>query len=77
MSKQHIQDDDAARETTLAVGATTEEVARRFRVCGESIRRWARAGRIPAFRAGGQYRYDLAAVEEALRLRWVTDQEAA
>ena len=77
MSKQHIHDDEAARETTLAVGATTEEVARRFRVCGESIRRWARAGRIPAFRAGGQYRFDLDEVEAALRLRWATDEEAA
>ncbi len=77
MTQNHLHDDRAACEPTIAVGATTEEVARRFRVCGESIRRWARSGRIPAFRAGGQYRYDLAAVEEALRLRWEGQQEAA
>ncbi len=46
---------------------TTDEIARRFGVCTESIRRWARAGRIPAFRAGGRYRFDIEAVEHALR----------
>ena len=46
---------------------TTDEIARRFDVCTESIRRWARAGRIPAFRAGGRYRFDIEAVERALR----------
>ena len=77
MTQNHLHDDRAAGDRTPAVGVTTEEVARRFAVCTESVRRWARSGRIPAFRAGGQYRYDLAAVEEALRLRWEGQQEAA
>ena len=50
-------------------GATTGDIAERFRVCEESVRRWARSGRIPAYRAGTVYRFDLDAVEDALRLR--------
>jgi len=49
------------------IHVTTNEIARRFGVCAESIRRWARAGRIPSFRAGGRYRFDIEAVEHALR----------
>ncbi len=59
---------DPRPDTRMIVGVTTNEIARRFGVCAESIRRWARAGRIPAFRAGGRYRFDIRAVEEALRL---------
>ena len=72
MTQNHLHNDHADGDRTPAVGATTEEVARRFTVCTESVRRWARAGRIPAFKAGGhghQYRFDLEAVEEALRLK--------
>ena len=55
------------RSTGLS-GSTTRQVAERFKVCDETVRRWARGGRIPAYRAG-VYRYDIDAVEEALRLR--------
>ena len=55
-------------EISVTIGVTTDEIARRFNVCAESIRRWARSGRIPAYRTGGRYRFDVAAVEEALRL---------
>ena len=55
--------------TSRQQGATTGEVAERFKVCEESVRRWARSGRIPAYQAGAVYRFDLEAVEEALRLR--------
>ncbi len=49
-------------------GATTTDVAERFRVCPETVRRWARSGRVPAFRAGAVLRFDLDEVEVALRV---------
>lgn len=55
--------------TETTQGATADEVAARFRVTPQSVRVWARQGKIPAFRLGTQYRFDLDAVEEALRLR--------
>jgi excisionase family DNA binding protein len=35
----------------------------------EVIRRWARSGKIPSFRTGRVWRFDLDAVEAALRSR--------
>ena len=52
---------------TTARGATADEVAARFRVTPASVRKWARAGRIPSFRLGTVYRFDLDAVEAAIR----------
>ena len=50
-------------------GATAEEVAASFRVTSASVRKWAREGRIPSFKAGTVFRFDLDAVERALRTR--------
>lgn len=55
-------------------GATTVQVAERFVVSEQSVRRWARSGRIPAYRAGSQFRFDLAEVEEALRFHTDHDE---
>ena len=49
-------------------GATTAQVAERFRVSGETVRRWVRSGRVPSFRAGLLLRFDLDEVEQALRV---------
>ena len=54
------------------VGATTAQVAARFLVCPETVRRWARAGRVPSFRAGTLLRFDLDEVEDALRVNGAT-----
>jgi len=53
---------------TPLTGLTAEEIAARFKVTAQSVRAWARAGRIPAYRAGTRFRFDLAEVEKALRL---------
>lgn len=48
---------------------TTDELAAHLRVHPETVRRWARAGRIPSLKAGeksGDRRYDLDAVKAAL-----------
>ena len=55
-------------------GATTMQVAERFLVSEQSVRRWARSGRIPAYRTGSQFRFDLADVEEALRFHGDDDE---
>ena len=55
-------------------GATTMQVAERFLVSEQSVRRWARSGRIPAYRAGSQFRFDLAEVEDALRFHGEDDE---
>jgi excisionase family DNA binding protein len=57
------------------VGATTAEVAERFRVSGETVRRWVRSGRVPSYRAGLLLRLDLHEVEEALRVPATRDAE--
>jgi excisionase family DNA binding protein len=61
--------DNVATTQGTMRGATTEDVAARFRVTAQSVRTWARQGKIPAYRVGSQYRFDLDAVEEALRLQ--------
>jgi excisionase family DNA binding protein len=48
-------------------GLSAEAVAERFGIHPETVRRWARAGKIPAFRAGVGWRFDLDEVEAALR----------
>ena len=48
-------------------GATTAQVAQRFVVSPETVRRWARSGRVPAFRAGFLLRFDLQEVEAFVR----------
>ena len=50
-------------------GATADQVAARFRVTAASVRKWAREGKIPSFKAGTVFRFDLHAVEEALRVQ--------
>jgi excisionase family DNA binding protein len=50
--------------------ATSAEVAEVFRVSEPTVRAWARAGVIPSIRVNrGPLRFDLAAVEEALKAR--------
>ena len=49
------------------VGVTADVVAARFGINGETVRRWARQGRIPGYRAGVAWRFDVGDVEEALR----------
>ncbi|MCK6574671.1 helix-turn-helix domain-containing protein [Myxococcota bacterium] len=61
--------------TTGRAGATAAEVAERFRVSTETVRRWARSGRVPTFRAGLLLRFDLAEVEAALRVPASTNEE--
>ena len=41
---------------------TTEEAATRLRVSEETIRRWCRAGRLPAVQIGRQHRIPLQAL---------------
>lgn len=48
-------------------GVSAREVSGRFGIHAETVRRWARAGKIPAFRAGRAWRFDLDEVEAALR----------
>ena len=57
-------------QTTTTSGhlADADAVAARFRVTAASVRKCAREGKIPSFKAGTVYRFDLAAVEEALRV---------
>ena len=55
--------------------ATTSQVAELFAVSAQSVRRWARSGRVPAYRAGGQFRFDLNEVEDALRLPAADDDD--
>ena len=55
--------------------ATTSQVAERFAVSAQSVRRWARSGRVPAYRAGSQFRFDLNEVEDALRLPAADDDD--
>ena len=47
---------------------SAQEVADRFRIHAETVRRMARAGKIPAFRTGRSWRFDLDEVEEVLRI---------
>jgi len=52
---------------------TAEEVSHRFRVTTKTIRLWAREGKLPSIRLGGDWpdskllRFDPDAVEQALR----------
>ncbi len=46
---------------------TVAEAAKRAGRDPETIRRWIRAGRLPAWKAGGQHMIDDAALEDALR----------
>lgn len=55
------------RSTVQRDGVSAREVGTRFSLHPETVRRWARAGRIPCFRAGRAWRFDLNEVEEALR----------
>lgn len=55
-------------DTSPVRGVTADEVAARFRVTAASVRKWARLGRIPSFKAGTVFRFDLEDVEQALRL---------
>ena len=49
---------------------TVAELAQRFRVRPETIRHWARLGRVPCLRCGPRsLRFDLQAVEHALQQR--------
>jgi len=46
---------------------TTAEVAKRYRIGEQTIRNWAKSGRIPSIRLGYNcLRFDAAAVEAAL-----------
>lgn len=62
-------------QETGRVGATASEVAERFRVCAETVRRWARSGRVPAFRAGTLLRFDINEVEHALRVPSINEDD--
>lgn len=46
---------------------TSDELAARLRVNTETIRRLTRKGEIPFMRLGGEYRYDWAAVLQAIQ----------
>ena len=49
--------------------ATADELAEQLRVSGETVRRWARGGRIPCIRPTQRtLRFDLAAVRQALEV---------
>jgi excisionase family DNA binding protein len=69
MSTHHIDSTIAKHISVQGAGVTAHEIAARFRVTAPSVRRWARQGIVPAFKVGGTYRFDLTAVEEALRVR--------
>ena len=69
MSTHRIDTTNAKRIPVQGAGVTAHEIAARFRVTAPSVRRWARQGIVPAFKIGSTYRFDLAAVEEALRVR--------
>lgn len=56
------------QRTPTRAGATTAQVAERFMVSQETVRRWVRSGRIPSFRAGLLLRFDLDEVEATLRV---------
>ena len=51
---------------------TVEELAAYFKLHEYKIRRLAREGRIPSFKAGGQWRFDLKEIEE-----WKKNQRQA
>lgn len=59
----------STKTKTTAQCMTAEEVAAWFRVSVQSVRAWARAGTLPAFRLGTQLRFDPAEIAEAVRLR--------
>jgi len=69
MSMEGIDTTVATRSPIRVAVVTAREIAARFRVSAPSVRRWARQGIVPAFKVGSTYRFDLAAVEEALRVR--------
>ena len=48
-------------------GLSAREVAARFGLHPETIRRWARRGKLPAFHTGLMWRFDVSDVESALR----------
>lgn len=64
MSQSENETEQQRRE-----GASASVVAERFHLHPETIRRWARAGRVPAYRAGKSWRFDLTEVEAALRAK--------
>ncbi|MCH7590646.1 helix-turn-helix domain-containing protein [PVC group bacterium] len=51
---------------------TVEELAAYFKLHEYTIRRLAREGKIPSFKAGGQWRFDLKEIEE-----WKKNQRQA
>ena len=55
--------------TSTHANATVEDVAAHFKVSAQSVRKWALDGKIPCYRLGAQYRFDLAEVLKTLRLR--------
>jgi len=56
---------------------TVPEVAERLRVCRETVRRWARSGRLKAFRAGRKYLISDAALQAFLERENRDDNQAA
>lgn len=60
MQTQHCRESDRL--------LATRDLADRLNTTPETIRRWARLGRIPVYRVGAKtLRFDLAEVREALR----------
>ena len=43
---------------------TAEEIAKHLRVHPYTVKRLARAGKVPGFKVGGQWRFDVREIEE-------------
>ena len=56
------------QDTCAAPMTTPREVAHHLKVSERSVQRLAETGRIPHYRVGGQMRFDLDEVLEALRV---------
>jgi excisionase family DNA binding protein len=48
---------------------TVEEVSDRLRVEPKTVRRWARSNKLPAYKAGREWRVDAGELELLLRIR--------
>lgn len=55
---------------------TPEEIAAKLRVDISTVRRWIKAGQLPALRVGRQYRVEEPAYEAFLKSREVSRQES-
>lgn len=53
-------------DTDAAEYVTTEDVAKRYHVCRETVRRWVRSGTLKPIKVGRRYLYRDAEVRAAL-----------